>query len=67
MIVASTVWDVLSALLPFVLLFAFWIFLMNRVRGRPNPGQDAVIEKLDEIRDEIRRLREAVEQRPLGR
>jgi len=59
---SSTTSDLLSALLPFLLLFAFWFFLMKRVRGHPAPGQEAVLEKLDEIRDEIRRLRKAVEE-----
>jgi hypothetical protein len=62
-VVASTIWGVVAALVPFVLLMAFWIILMKTVRGRGTPAQDAVIEKLDEIRDEIRRLREALEQK----
>jgi hypothetical protein len=62
-IVASIIWGVVAALMPFVVLMAFWIILMKTVRGRGTPSQDAVIEKLDEIRDEIRRLRKAVEQK----
>jgi hypothetical protein len=27
-------YDILTSLLPFVLLFGFWIFLMKNVRGR---------------------------------
>src|SRR5207249_1577023 len=57
MVIASTTSDLLSSLLPLLLLFAFWFFLMKRVRNRPAPGQEALLEKLDEIRDEIRRLR----------
>jgi cell division protease FtsH len=30
---SSAVWVLLSTLLPFVLLFGFWIFLMNQVQG----------------------------------
>ena len=30
---SSAVWILLSTLLPFVLLFGFWIFLMNQVQG----------------------------------
>jgi hypothetical protein len=67
MIFSSAGWDILTGLLPFVLLFGFWIFLMKRVRSASSPGQDALIEKLDEIRDELRRLREAVEAEALTR
>jgi hypothetical protein len=47
---------------PFLIFFGFWAFLMRRVRptGTP-PGQQALLDKLDEIQDEIRRLRETVE------
>ncbi len=67
MVTASTTRDLLSSLLPFLLLFAFWFFLMKRVRGRPAPGQEALLEKLDEIRDEIRRLRKTLEENYPGR
>src|SRR4029077_12435807 len=30
---SSPWWSILSSLLPFVLLFGFWIFLMNQVQG----------------------------------
>ena len=60
--IGSTTSDLLSGLLPFLLLFAFWFVLMKRVRGHPAPGQETVLEKLDEIRDEIRRLRKAGEE-----
>jgi preprotein translocase subunit YajC len=53
--------DFLTALLPFLLLFGFWIFVMKRVQGRPTPGQEQLVQKLDEIREELRRLREAVQ------
>ena len=55
-----SVW--LGSLVPFLLLFAFWFFLMKRLRGKSAPGQEALLEKLDEIRDEIRRLRKTLEE-----
>jgi ATP-dependent Zn protease len=58
---ASTGWDVLSGLLPFVLLFGFWIFLMRRVRG--TSPQDGISEKLDEIKHELEGIRRALERR----
>ena len=58
---ASTTWDVLAALLPFVLLFAFWILLMRRFRGTgPSAG---IGEKLDEIKQELEGIRRALERR----
>jgi hypothetical protein len=57
----------LAAVLPFLLLMAFWLFLIKRVRGRPAAGQETLLEKLDEIRDEIRRLRKAFEESSSGR
>ena len=61
--IASTGWDVASAVLPFVLLIGFWMFLMRRIRAA-NP-QEGIGEKLDEIRDELVRIRRALEQRNL--
>jgi preprotein translocase subunit YajC len=63
-LLASTAGDLLTGLLPFVLLFGFWIFLMNRVRGKAPQGQEQVAEKLEEIRLELERIRRAVESRP---
>jgi len=54
--------DAIFSVLPFVILIAFWAFLMRRSR-RMGPRQEHLDEKLDEIRDEIRRLRETIEQR----
>ncbi len=33
-------WSILTSLLPFVLLFGFWVFLMKRVRGQTPQGSD---------------------------
>ena len=61
MLLASTTWDVVSGLLPVVLLVGFWFFLTRRLRE--NNPQDRLAEKLDEIRDELVRIRRALEQR----
>jgi ATP-dependent Zn protease len=61
-VLASTTWDVLSGLLPLVLLVGFWFFLTRRSGTNP---QDMLAEKLDEIRDELVRIRRALEQRDL--
>ena len=62
MLLASTAGDVLTGLLPFVLLIGFWMFLIRRMRG--NTPQDQTVEKLEEIRQELERLRRAIESRP---
>jgi ATP-dependent Zn protease len=36
---SSPWWDILTSLLPFVLLFGFWIFLMQQVQRRKGWGQ----------------------------
>lgn len=59
---ASSTTDALGAFLPIVLLIGFWIFLTRRVR-ESGFGQEALLQKLDEIRDEIRRLRKSIEER----
>jgi preprotein translocase subunit YajC len=56
-------YDVLTSLLPFVLLFGFWIFLMKNVRGRLPTQYQPLVDKLEEIRAELERLRKAVEER----
>jgi preprotein translocase subunit YajC len=61
-LLASTAGDLLYGLLPFVALFGFWMFVMRRMRG--NTPQDHVVEKLEEIRQELERLRRAIESRP---
>jgi cell division protease FtsH len=33
-------WSILTSLLPFVLLFGFWLFLMRNVRGQTPKGSD---------------------------
>jgi ATP-dependent Zn protease len=59
---ASTAGDLLTGLLPFVLLFGFWMFIMRRARG--TTPQDGVVEKLEEIRQELEQNRKAIESRP---
>ena len=63
MFLASTGWDALTALLPFVLLFAFWFLLMRRVRSGQvqSPAQQATLDKLDEIKEELVRIRRSLE------
>jgi uncharacterized membrane protein len=58
--------NLLTGLAPFVLLIAFWILLTNRQkrqRGVADPQQQT-LEVLGEIREEVVRLREAIESRP---
>ena len=62
--IASTTSDLLQSLLPFVLLFGFWVFLMRTVRiGK---GQNPMLDKLEEIRAELERIRRAVERDPFS-
>ncbi len=51
--------DLLFALLPFLLLTGFWVFLRRNVEQAANP----MLEKLEEIRQELERLRRTIEQR----
>jgi hypothetical protein len=51
--------DLLFALMPFVLLMGFWVFLRRNVDQGANP----MVEKLEEIRLEMERLRRTIEQR----
>jgi len=61
--VASGSYDILTSLLPFVLLFGFWIFLTRNVRGRMPTQYQPLMDKLEEIRAELERLRKSVEER----
>jgi hypothetical protein len=63
MLAASTSYDFLTSLLPFVLLFGFWMFLMRNVRTRVPTQSQPLVDKLEEIRAELERLRKAVEER----
>ena len=48
--------EILTSLLPFVVLLAFWIFLMRRTAtGRM---QNPMLDKLEEIRQELVQIRE---------
>jgi hypothetical protein len=59
MLILSTATDLLTSLIPFILLVSFWAFI--RTRANVPPGQAQILEKFDQIRDEIRKLREAVD------
>jgi ATP-dependent Zn protease len=61
-LIASSWADVAVSLLPFVLLISFWLFLRDRLR-KDNP-QQKTLEKLDEIKEELVRLRKSIEGRP---
>jgi hypothetical protein len=58
-LILFTTTDLLTSLIPFILLVSFWVFI--RTRANVPPGQGEILEKLDQIRDEIRKLREAVD------
>jgi hypothetical protein len=64
--IASSSWDVLTSLLPFVLLFGFWTFLMRQYRTKQPPQEQQVMDKLEEIRLELERLRKSLEERESG-
>ena len=66
MIAASSSWNVLTTLLPFVLLFGFWTFLMRQYRTKQPPQEQQVMDKLEEIRLELERLRKSLEERESG-
>jgi hypothetical protein len=56
--------NILTYVVPFVLFFGFWVFLARRGRMTAESAQSteqATLDVLTEIRDELRRLREAVE------
>ncbi|TML41682.1 MAG: hypothetical protein E6G25_01675 [Actinobacteria bacterium] len=54
-------YDLVTSLLPFVLLLGFWLFLMQRFRsgGTANP----MLAKLEEIRQELAQIREELRRR----
>jgi len=54
-------YDLVTSLLPFVLLLGFWLFLMQRFRvvGAANP----MLAKLEEIRQELAQIREELRRR----
>jgi preprotein translocase subunit YajC len=66
-VVASSSYAVLTSLLPFVLLFGFWTFLMRQIRSKKPPRQQQeIVTKLEEIRSEIERLRKSLDDRDAG-
>ena len=54
-------YELVTSLLPFVLLLGFWLFLMQRFRagGAANP----MLAKLEEIRQELAQIREELRRR----
>jgi hypothetical protein len=62
MLASAAGYELLTGLLPFLLLFAFFTLLQRRARGQRSPQQQ-VLDKLEEIRVEITRIRQAVEER----
>jgi preprotein translocase subunit YajC len=64
-LLASDWSNLLTSLLPFAVLILFWIFLMNRRQSTAAADpQQQMLEKLDEIREELVRLRKSIESRP---
>jgi hypothetical protein len=59
MVVAISL-DTLTALLPLLVLAAFWLFISRRVKSGTNP----MLDKLEELRQELERIRRAVEHDP---
>jgi hypothetical protein len=53
--------NVVFSLLPFLLLFGFWIFLAGKYQAKKPPG-DPVVEKLDAILQELERIRRELAQ-----
>ncbi|MFY9580153.1 MAG: hypothetical protein WAQ33_12610 [Gaiellaceae bacterium] len=51
----------LTSLLPFVLVFGVWMFAIRNVRTRVPAQQQPLVDKLEEIRAELERLRKSVE------
>ena len=65
----SAWWNILTYLLPFLLFFGFWIFLLSQVQGGRRPGglwrrsevDERELEADPELREAYRRFREAEE------
>jgi hypothetical protein len=62
MLASSAGYELLTGLLPFLLLFGFFTFLQRRTQRQGSPQQQ-VLDKLEEIRVEVTRIRRAVEER----
>jgi hypothetical protein len=60
---ASNSYVVFTSLLPFVVLFGFWAFVMRNVRTRIPTQYQPLVDKLEEIRAELEKLRRAAEER----
>ena len=62
---AASSYDFLTSLLPFLLLFGFWTLVARHVRSK-EPPQQQIVDKLEEIRVEIERLRKSVDEHETG-
>jgi preprotein translocase subunit YajC len=62
MLAASASYDLITSVLPFLILLGFWTFVQRRARAQGSTPQQ-VLDKLEEIRVEVVRLRQAVEER----
>jgi hypothetical protein len=62
MLASSVSYDLVTSLLPFLVLFGVWIFVQRRARGQRSPQQQ-LLDKLEEIRVEITHIRRALEER----
>lgn len=63
MLTASGSYDFVTTFLPFVILVGFWFFLMRNVRTRVPTQYQPLVDKLEEIRAELEKLRRTVEER----
>jgi ATP-dependent Zn protease len=54
--------DLIVSLLPFLLLIGFWWFLVKRAGS--GGFQNPTVDKLEEIRQELERIRRALERDP---
>jgi hypothetical protein len=52
--------EFITAIAPFVLLIAFWFFIMRRVRSSTEAA-NPVVERLDQIHEELVRIRRTLE------
>ena len=63
MLGASGSWVAFTELVPFLMVFGFLTFAVRNARARVQSGQEPYLEKLEEIRAELERLRRTLEKR----